>query len=134
MAKKPATYKDKKNALEWAVFGLGLGLVITILGYLTYQVVIYTPGPPHLLMQCAADPGPHEPNRFRVVVRNEGNETAESVTVALGLFREGKEVDKAELSIDFCPKESEREGWVAFATRVAPTDSVRGWVVSYERP
>lgn len=134
MAKKSIPYKDTKNGLEWVVFGLGLGMVLTILGYLIYQTVNYVPGPPHLTMEYAPDPGPHEPNRFHVVIRNEGHETAESVTAALGLFRDGKEVDKAELSIDFCPKESEREGWVAFSSRVAPTDSVRGWVVSYERP
>ena len=134
MAKKLTPYKDRKNGLEWAVFGVGLVLVLTILGYLIYKTVTYIPGSPHLVMEYTADPGPHEPNRFHVVVHNRGNETAESITVALGLFREGKEVDKAELSIDFCPKESKREGWVAFSTRVSPVDTVRGWVVSYEKP
>lgn len=133
MAKK-STHKDRKNGLEWGVFGLGLTLVLTILGYLIYKTATYTPGSPHLMVQYTADPGPHEPNRFHVVVRNQGNETAESITVAFGLFRKGVEVDKAELAIDFCPKESQREGWIAFNTRVAPTDTIRGWVVSYEKP
>lgn len=134
MAKKPTHYKDKKNGLEWTVFGLGLLLTLSILGYLTYQTVIYTPGPPQLAVEHTADPGPHEPNRFHVVIRNRGRETAESITIALGLFRNGKEIEKAELAMDFCPKESKREGWVAFHTHVAASDSVHGWVVSYEKP
>lgn len=135
MAKKKATgYQNKKNWLEWTVFGVGLGLVLGVMGYLTFKTATYTSGPPALFVECFPEPGKYEPQRYHVILHNQGNETAESITVELSLHNNGKETDKAELVFDYCPKESSREGWMSFSTRPTQADTIRTRIVSYNRP
>ncbi|MPR35875.1 hypothetical protein [Salmonirosea aquatica] len=132
--KKESGYQNKKNWFEWTVFGVGLGLVMSILGYLVFKTATYTAGPPALFVEYFPEPGKYEPNRYHVILHNKGNETAESVTVELSLQKYGQEPETAELAFDYCPKESTREGWISFSTRPTPTDTVRTRVVSYDRP
>lgn len=127
-------YKDKKNWLEWTVFGLGLVLTLLILGYLVYKTATHNAGPPELYVEYFPEPGRYEPHRYRVVLHNEGSETAESVTVEISLEKGGESLEKAELDVDYCPKESTREGWVSFNTDPAKADTIRARVVSYEKP
>lgn len=127
-------YKDKKNWLEWTVFAVGLGLTLVILGYLVYKATTHNAGPPELYVEYFAEPGRYEPHRYHVILHNEGNETAESVTVEISLEKGGEELEKAELDVDYCPKESTREGWVSFNTNPAEADTVKARVVSYEKP
>ena len=127
-------YKDKKNWLEWAVFGVGLSLTLVILGYLVYKAATHNAGPPELHVEYFPEPGRYEPHRYHVVLHNEGSETAESVTVEIFLEKSGEELEKAELDVDYCPKESTREGWVSFDTNPAEADTVKARVVSYEKP
>lgn len=127
-------YKDKKNWLEWTVFALGLVLTLLILGYLVYKTVIHNPGPPELYVEYFAEPGRYEPHRYRVVLHNEGSETAESVKVEILLEKGGETLETAELDVDYCPKESIREGWVSFNSNPAEADTVKARVVSYEKP
>ena len=109
---KVEPYKNKKNWLEWTVFAGGLGLTLAILGYLAYKTITYDPRPPELYVEYYPEPGRYEPHRYHVILKNEGNETAESVTVEIALIKGDKALEKAELSVDYCPKESSREGWV----------------------
>lgn len=134
MAKKTKNSALEKNRLEWAVFILGLLLTLGILGYLTYQSLTYTIGTPQLVLDYSHEPGTYEPNRYRVVLRNTGHETAEAVTIELALRRNGQVLERAELDIDFCPRESQREGWMSFSTTPLPTDTIQARVVSYEKP
>lgn len=127
-------YKDKKNWLEWAVFGVGLGLTLVILGYLVYKASTNNSGPPELYVEYFPEPGRYEPHRYHVILHNEGNETAESVTVEITLEKGGEELEKAELDVDYCPKESTREGWVSFNSNPAEADTIKARVVSYEKP
>ncbi len=131
---KETGYKDKKNWLEWTVFAVGLGLTLVILGYLVYKTVTHNSGPPELYVEYYAEPGRYEPHRYHVVLHNEGNETAESVTVEISLEKNGETLETAELGVDYCPRESIREGWVSFTTNPAEADTVRARVVSYAKP
>lgn len=131
---KDTEYKDKKNWLEWTVFAMGLSLTLTILGYLVYKTISHQSGPPELLVEYFAEPGRYEPYRYHVVLHNKGNETAESVTVEVSLEKGGKTLETAQLAVDYCPKESTREGWVSFSTDPVQADTIRARVVSYEKP
>lgn len=132
--KKTEKTKDKKNLLEWVVFGLGLLLVLSIIAYLGYQAYHHKSTPPELVVEFWPEPSEAQPNRYHVVVRNTGGETAESVTVELVLQQGGKEVEKAELQLMFVPQESEREGWVNFSQKPASKSAISARVASYQKP
>ncbi|GGG13303.1 hypothetical protein [Pontibacter amylolyticus] len=125
---------DDKNALEWTVFGVSLVLVLAILVYLSYMAYTHKPSTPDLAVEYYSDPSANAPHRYRVVVENRGGETAEEVQVELTTERGGEEVERAELSIAFSPKDSKREGWVNFKEDPASADTLMARVVSYKRP
>ncbi|MCP2045475.1 hypothetical protein [Pontibacter sp. HSC-36F09] len=125
---------DDKNGLEWTVFGVSLVLVLTILAYLSYMTYTHEPSSPDLTLEYYHDPSANAPHRYRVVVHNRGGETAEEVQVELTTESGGEEVESAELSIAFSPKDSKREGWVNFKEDPASADTLVARVVSYKRP
>ncbi|MBB6611712.1 hypothetical protein H7F15_11740 [Pontibacter sp. Tf4] len=125
---------DRKNWLEWLVFGLSLAMLLGILGYLTYQTVIYKNTDPEVYAKGVPDPSELAPNRYKVTVYNKGGTTAEAVIVEFTLYSQGQEPEVSELTIPFSPKESEREGWVIFRSSPATADSVVARIVSYKKP
>ena len=125
---------DDKNALEWTVFAISLVLVLSIVAYLGYQVYTEEPGTPDLVVEYYHDPSEHAPQRYRVVVHNRGDETAEEVLVELALERGDEELETAELAIAFAPKESKREGWVGFREEIRQGDTLVARVMSYKKP
>jgi uncharacterized protein (TIGR02588 family) len=134
MAKRPDKKIPQKNRLEWAVFLLGLILTMSILVYLVYQSLNYTTGTPQLVLDYTREPGTYEANRYHVVLRNTGHETAEAIKVELALRRNGQVLERAELDIDFCPRQSQREGWMSFTSPPLITDTIQARIVSYEKP
>ena len=132
--KEKEEVKDQKNLLEWAVFWLGLALLLSIFAYLGYQVYSHKPSPPEILVEYWPEPSEAQPNRYHVVVRNTGGETAESVLVELVLEQGGEEVEKAELQLTYVPQESKREGWVNFSQKPAAGGTVSARVASYQKP
>ena len=125
---------DKRNWLEWAVFGLSLLLVLTILAYLVYKTSIHETSSPDLYITYKHDPSPNSPFRYHVAVHNNGGETAEGVKIELALWQGGKEMEKSAMEIPFSPQKSMREGWVSFSEDPEKADSVVARVVSYKRP
>lgn len=134
MAGKKKTYKEKKNNLEWTVFGLGLLITLSILGYLIYKSSTFEPGTPQLFIQYFQEPGRYEPNRYHIILHNKGTETAEAIVIEMKLRRDGRELENAELEIDFCPRESVREGWVSFTVPPQQADTILARVASYKKP
>ncbi|RAU82713.1 hypothetical protein [Pontibacter arcticus] len=126
--------EEAKNPLEWAVFALGLVLVLAILGYLGFKTYTYRPSPPDLQLAYAPEPTMNEPNRFRVVISNKGNTTAEEVKVQVVLQKAGQELEKVELQLPFVPRGARRTGWVIFTESPASADTVSANVISYRTP
>lgn len=116
------------------MFGISLLLVLSILAYLSYQAYTDKPSSPDLVVEYFPDASPNAPYRYRVVVHNRGGETAEEVQIELAVEIEGEQVESADLSIDFAPKASKREGWVNFKADPQQADTLVAWVVSYKRP
>lgn len=125
---------DKKNWLEWLVFGVSLVMLLAILGYLIYQTAKYSYKDPEVYAKGVPDPSEMAPNRYKVTVYNKGGTTAEQVIVEFTLYSQGQEPEVSELTIPFSPKESEREGWVIFRNSPESADSVVARIVSYKKP
>lgn len=112
---KKARGRVEKNWLEWVVFGVGLLLVVSTLGYLVYDGATADGAPPDVEVRLG------EPRRggpgflVPVTVYNRGGETAAGVTIEVVL--EGgasPEPERGEFTLAFLPRRGTREGWVAF--------------------
>ena len=138
--KKPAKDKggqnkeEKKNFLEWAVFVVGLLLVLSVFAYLGYKTFTHQPAPPDIEVNYRADPSEAAPFRFAIVVSNKGGETAEEVTVELVQKKQDVTIETAALKLSFVPKDSKREGWLNFHQDPKMADTLFVRVVSYKRP
>ena len=109
MASKPA-----KNWLEWSVFSVGLVLVLVTLGYLAWESVADTGGPPDVVVRLGRAEASSGGFRVPVEVANLGKGTAEDVKVTVVLEMPQGEPEEAGLDIAFLPRESRRRGWVTF--------------------
>lgn len=125
---------EKKNALEWAVFYVSLLFVVGLLGYLIYLSIAFKPSPPDLAISYRHEPSSNAPYRFHIVLKNEGNETAEEVQIELVAMKGGEVLEQATLAIPFLPRQSEREGWVILTQDPSSADSLYARVISYKKP
>ena len=106
--------KPDKNRLEWAVFAIGLLLVLATLGYLVSESIGDVGGPPEVVARLG-DPRPSASGHLvPVEVTNVGETTAEDVRVPIFLELADGKREEAELSIAFLPRNSKRDGWVSF--------------------
>jgi uncharacterized protein (TIGR02588 family) len=125
----------RKNSLEWAVFGLGLALVLAAAGLVTYDAVTTGEGPPVLRLELGAPRPVQGVDRtflVPVTVRNLGSQSAEGVEIEVDLDTPAGH-ETAGYTIAFVPRRSLRRGWVAF--REDPrTGRLSGRVLGYEQP
>ena len=105
--------KIEKNWLEWAVFGLGLALVLGVLGFLAYDGATTGNAPAEFRIELGR--AEQRGDAFHVPVRltNSGGETAEGVTVEVLLEAAGA-TERGEFVVAFLPRGGTREGWVTF--------------------
>lgn len=121
----------KKNWLEWLVFGIGSLLICLVLANLLFQMVRKTDPEPHLSLKAWPDSRHHEPFRYKVLVTNNGDVTAEGIVITGAAFKNGFAVEQASIRLDFCARHSEEEGWLNFNAGVGQSDSTRFWIESY---
>ena len=104
----------KKNVLEWTVFAASALIVLATVGYLVAAALRANDTPPDVRIY-AGPAGPHDGvYRVPLLIRNDGDATAESVHIEVLLLRGEEEVERAELDVAFVPRKSEREAWVTF--------------------
>jgi uncharacterized protein (TIGR02588 family) len=125
--------KLQKNALEWAVFGVGLALVLATLGFLVYEAASSPDTPPDLTVELGAPERRGQGWAVPVTVRNRGEETAEGVRVEVVLQLPGGREERSEVEMMFVPRRSQREGWVYFVQDPA-RGRLRGRVSGFEKP
>jgi uncharacterized protein (TIGR02588 family) len=122
----------KKNLLEWTVFAASLVLVLTVIGYLTYEAVTTGDNPPRIIVSSGKA---HEWNglyRVPIAAQNLGDQTAEGVMIEVTL-EGGGETETGEVAFAFLPRRSRREGWASF-TRNPKTGKITARVRGYESP
>jgi uncharacterized protein (TIGR02588 family) len=112
---KRASGKIEKNWVEWVVFGVGLLLVASTLGYLVYDGATSADTPPDVEVRLG-EPRPGGAGFLvPVTVFNRGGQTAEGVSVEVLLEGGGSpEPERGEFTVAFLPRGGTREGWVAF--------------------
>lgn len=127
---KPA--RDKKNILEWFVFGISLLLTLTVIVFLAYRTLNFTPSPPQI--EVSFTPDGNQSHRYHLVVRNTGGETAEAVILKAELKKNNQIVEKIPVYLEYVPHVSTRESWVDFENDPREADSVEIRVESFRKP
>lgn len=123
----------EKNRLEWAVFAVGLVLVLGTIGALVWDGIRASDEPPDLIVELGAPERRGQGWAVPVTMHNRGGQTAEGVRVEVALELSGGRRETAELEFPFLPRASQREGWVHF---LHPPGAGRltGRVAGYEEP
>lgn len=135
MAKsKQLQNSNKKNVLELIVFVISALLVTSVIVYLTVLSFNYKSSPPELSVRFKEEHGINNKNIYHIWLYNIGGETAENVKIELELFGKNGSNEKSELEIQFSPRKSVREGWMAFSSPPNASDSVVARVLSYKKP
>lgn len=123
----------KKNVLEWIVFAISLVLIAGVLGYLTRAAIRGPSGPPELRIVTGQPEPVRDQWRIPLIIRNDGEETAEAVRVEVTLRCAAEQPERAELDFAFVPRHSQREGAVLFRTDPRPCQ-IAAQAVAYEQP
>ena len=126
--------KLQKNWVEWAVFAVGLVLVVAALTYLVYEGATMGSDPPSLEVRLGTPEQRAHNFIVPVTVKNHGDETAEGVTIEVLLESGGSvEPERGELTIAFIPRLATREGFVTF--QKDPRNArLTARVLGYEKP
>ena len=104
----------KKNALEWSVFAISLGLIVVCVGVLGYEQLTRTDRPPHVTAAVAQIVEQPEGFAIEVVVQNGGDRTAENVRIEIVV--DGTP-ERGEAVVAYVPYRSQRRAWL-----VLPSD------------
>lgn len=106
--------KGEKNVVEWGVFVASLVLIGTTLAILLLDAFRGESKPTDIRVQLGGPIQRAEGWAVPVTIRNEGDETGENVHVEVALQRDKRDVEVAQVTIDFLPRKSEREAWALF--------------------
>ena len=116
---------EKRNALEWVTFAVGVALTLSVIGFLVYQMAVGSDEPPDLVIELGAVDVRRSTALVPVTVRNEGDRVAEGATVEVCAGPD----DCAELSFPYVPQGSTRTGELGFGLPLGGALQAR--VVSY---
>jgi uncharacterized protein (TIGR02588 family) len=113
---RPPTSKlsERTPALEWIAAGFGLVLTLGVIGYLGYQGLNPSDGPP--LVVARAGPAIRTPSGYVVEIRalNQGRTTAAAVEIEGVLSLSPGEAETAAITFDYLPAGGERKGGLVF--------------------
>lgn len=123
----------QKNPLEWTVFAAALAIVAGCVAVLVTMTMRTSDTPADLVVTLGRPERVSSGFRVPVQVRNTGDSTAADVRVDVTLEAEGKEVERADLTIAFVPRRSDRDGFVMFRRDPACCEIVAR-AVGFEEP
>jgi uncharacterized protein (TIGR02588 family) len=121
-----------KNPLEWTVFVVSLALIGAAAGLLVHQHVSGEHAPPSLAVTAGAPVQTAGAYAVPLDVRNDGDVTAEEVTVEATLTWAGGEA-RGETTLAYVPYRSSRRAWIVF-TRDPRGGDLAARVVGYREP
>ncbi|HYI12147.1 MAG TPA: hypothetical protein VEK57_24045 [Thermoanaerobaculia bacterium] len=123
----------RKNPLEWTVFAAALAIVAGCVAMLVSMMLRTGDAPPELVVTVGRAERVSSGYRVPVQVRNDGDETAEQVRVDVTLESAGEEQERAELTLAFIPRRSQRHGFVVFG-RDPQCCEITARAVGFETP
>lgn len=123
----------EKNAVEWAVFGLSLLLVVALGGFLAVDSVAGADAPPALAVRPGAPVARGGAVEIPVAVENSGDQAAEDVLVEVTVRRAGGGEERGELTLPLLPRHAVRMG-VVTVRGAGAVAAVEGRVVGYTLP
>ena len=116
---------QSRNALEWTVSGIGLLVVLTVVGFLLYQLVVGSDEPADLHVRLGEPESRRGTVMIPVTVENKGDQVAEGAVIEVCAGPEAC----ADLSFLYVPQGSTRTGTVGLRTPLAGPLETR--VVAY---
>lgn len=120
--------RPEKNALEWAVSGVGAAIVLFVIGFFVYEWVAGASGPADLVVSLGEATTDSLTVEVPVEVRNRGERVAEAVVVEVCAGPEAC----AEVTFDYVPYQSRASGRVGLTAPLRAPLTTR--VVSYVDP
>lgn len=123
----------QKNPLEWTVFAASLVIVAGCVAVLVAMMLRTSDRPADLVVTLGRPERVSSGFRVPVQVRNAGDATAAEVHVEVTLESGGEEVERADLTIAFVPRRSDRKGFVMFR-RDPSCCRITGSAVGFEEP
>ena len=109
-------------------------IILLLVAYLAYDAATLGTEPPVVHVQLGVTERLDAAYLVPVTVQNLGDQTAEDVAIEITLLDGEIEVETAELTIAFLPRQSTRTGWVTFTTDPATVDQIEPHVLGYQEP
>lgn len=127
------TPTPKRNApLEWVVAALGALLVGGTVGFLLFEAFTGGERPPEVVLRVIAVEPSGEGFLVRLEARNTGDEAAAELSVEGSIERGGRTLETSDLTFDFLPAASAREGGLFFSENPRGALSLRA--LGYREP
>lgn len=124
----------EKNWLEWSVFAASAVVLAFTFGFLGYEAFVSTVKPTAIEIELGTPEAHDDYYAVPVTIKNVGSQSIEDVQVDVTLMQEQEEVETASITMPTLPRESSREGHVAFSSDPGEADEIRTQIVSYVVP
>jgi uncharacterized protein (TIGR02588 family) len=105
---------ETTSALEWVVAGIGALLVMFAVGYMVHFAMTRPEGPPAVVLEVTAVSRTSAGYLVRFKATNTGHSTGAGIVVTGELSRDGEAVEESEMTLDYLPQDSERQGGLFF--------------------
>ena len=99
---------------EWMVAALGAAFLIAVLAYMGWRSAGRERTPPTISINALSVIQAGERYVVRFEARNEGDDTAAGVVISGRLRRGSEMIEEAEVTLDYAPGRSSREGALIF--------------------
>ena len=118
MSKRPKHSRSIRpqatSAWEWAIAIVGALLVVSTVGYLIYFEASTSSRPPQVTIDRPVITRSGDKHLVRFIARNQSSATAAGLQIRGELRQDGRVVESSELSFDYLPGFSERQGYFYF--------------------
>lgn len=104
----------KPSVWEWVTAFVGLALVLGAVGFMFYKAVWGENSPPDVIVQVEAVEQLNNGHLVKFRAVNQGGSTAEGVVIEAELKRGGEKLETSQMTIDFLPVNSVRQGGFFF--------------------
>jgi len=119
--------------LEWAVSGLGVAIVTTMLAFIGYNGLKEERTPPDVTVKILGVRPVGQGVLVQIRAKNNGASTAAGLTIE-GVVKEGeKDLETSNVTFDYLPAHSTRDGGVYF-TKDAAAHRIEVRALGYQMP